>query len=194
FRYFFQRLAGVLREQLVQQPAVAKDLFRLDLDVHRLASGLAVGLVDQDARVRQRVPLALRPRAEQDRGGRRRLPHAQGRDVRLDVLHRVVDREKRRDRTARRVDVDRDVLRRVLGLEVDQLRHDQVRDGVVDLGPEENDPLLEQPRVDVERAFPTVRLLDDDGNHVVLHDVLLAITPDGYAVLASPLTSTFPTI
>ena len=49
-------------------------------------------------------------------------------DVRLDELHRVVDREPGVDRAARRVDVERDVLVRVLRLEVEQLGDDQVRD------------------------------------------------------------------
>ena len=42
----------------------------------------------------------------------------------------------------------------VLALEVQQLRHDQVADVVVDRGAEEDDALLQQARVDVERALP----------------------------------------
>src|SRR5205807_5540798 len=53
-------------------------------------------------------------------------------------------------RAARAVDVDRDVLVGVLGLEVQQLGDDQVGDGVVDRRAEKHDPLVEQPRVDVE--------------------------------------------
>ena len=44
------------------------------------------------------------------------------------VLHRVVDREERRDVAAGRVDVDVDVLLLVLGLEEQHLGADQVRD------------------------------------------------------------------
>ncbi len=119
----------------------------------------------------QRVALALGPREHEHRGRRGRLPHADRRDVRLDVLHRVVDREQRRDVPARRVDVQVDVLVGILGLQVQELRHDEVADGVVDRRPEEHDPLLEQARVDVERALAAAGLLDDDGNEVVLHDV-----------------------
>ena len=48
----------------------------------------------------------------------------------------------------------------ILRLEVQELRHDQVRDLVVDRGSEEDDPLVQQAGVDVERALAARRLLD----------------------------------
>jgi hypothetical protein len=65
-------------------------------------------------------------------------PEADRRHVRTDVLHRVVDRKPRVD-LARRVDVERDVLVGVLGLEVQELGDDEVRDLLVDGSPEEDD-------------------------------------------------------
>src|SRR6185312_11592037 len=65
------------------------------------------------------------------------------------------------DASARRVDVHRDVLLRVLTLEVQQLRDDEVCDLVVDRGAEEDDALVEQSRVDVELALSARRPLDD---------------------------------
>jgi hypothetical protein len=44
---------------------------------------------------------------------------------------------------------------------VEELGHDQVRDLVVDLVAQEDDPLVEQSRVDVERALAARCLLDD---------------------------------
>jgi len=44
---------------------------------------------------------------------------------------------------------------------VQQLRHDQVGDVVVDWLAEEDDPLVQQARVDVERALAARALLDD---------------------------------
>ncbi len=52
-----------------------------------------------------------------------------------------------------RVDVDRDVLFGILALEVQQLRHHEVRHLIVDRRAQEDDPLVEQPRVDVELAL-----------------------------------------
>jgi hypothetical protein len=47
---------------------------------------------------------------------------------------------------------------------VQELRVDDVRDLVVDLGAQEHDALVEQPRVDVERALAARVLLDDVGD------------------------------
>src|SRR5690348_15303478 len=54
-----------------------------------------------------------------------------------------------------------DLLVRVFGLEVQKLRHDQVRDLVVDRGPQEDDALVEQPAVDVECSLSARGLLDN---------------------------------
>ena len=62
----------------------------------------------------------------------------------------------------------RDVLVRVLGLEVDQLGDDQVRDVLGHRSAEEDDPLVEQAGIDVERALAARGLLDhhwDKGTH-----------------------------
>ena len=53
-----------------------------------------------------------------------------------------------------------DVLVRVLVLEEQELGVHQVRNVVVDIGAEEDDPVFEQPGVDVVRALTSVGLLD----------------------------------
>ncbi|MEY9812088.1 hypothetical protein RKD21_002345 [Streptomyces albogriseolus] len=78
----------------------------------------------------------------------RRETHGDRHHVVLDVLHGVVDRHAGRDRTAGAVDVEVDVLVGVRGKE-QQLRGDLVRDVVVDRLAEEDDPLAEQPVVDL---------------------------------------------
>ena len=110
--------------------------------------------------VRQRHALSLRARREQQRAHAHRDADADRLHVGLDELHRVVDREAGVHRAARRVDVDRDVLVGVLGLEVEELGDDEVRDLVVDRRAEEDDALVEQARVDVERALSARGLLD----------------------------------
>ena len=106
-------------------------------------------------------PLALGAAGQQQRPHAHRDADADRLHVGLYVLHRVVDREARVDGAARRVDVDRDVLVGVLGLEVDELGDDEVRDVLVDRRAEEDDPLVQQARVDVERALAARGLLDD---------------------------------
>ena len=108
--------------------------------------------------------LALRAAGEQERAHRHRDADARRLHVGADELHRVVDREARVDDAARRVDVDRDVLVGVVGLEVQQLGDDEVRDLVVDRGADEDDALAQQAGVDVERALAARVLLDDDGD------------------------------
>src|SRR6478736_5803343 len=166
-------LVRVLGDDLLQAPLEADRLLGLDLDVGALALEAAGYLVDQDLGVRQRRPLSLRAGGEKQRAHRHRDPDTRRRDVRLDELDRVVDRESRVDGAARRVDVDVDVLVRILGFEVDHLRDDEVRDLVVDRRAEEDDPLVEQARVDVEEALPARGLLDDGRNDEIrgrVHD------------------------
>src|SRR4051794_6234729 len=155
------RLARVLGDDLVELLAQLDDLAGVDLNVGGLALETRGDLVDQDLRVGQRHALALRAAGQEQRAHRHRDADADRLHVGLDELHRVVDREARVHRPAGRVDVDRDVLVGVLRLEVQQLRHDEVRDLVVHRRAEEDDPLVEQTGVDVERALAARRLLND---------------------------------
>ena len=123
-----ERLAGVLDIDVVEALAQAAGFPGLDLDVGRLALDAARGLVDHDPRIGQREALALGAGGQQQRAHRGGLADADGRDRRADVLHRVVDREARRHHAARRVDVERDVLLRVLRLEEQELGADQAGD------------------------------------------------------------------
>ena len=128
-------------------------------------------LVDQDPAVGQRHPLARRAAGQQQRSHRHRDPVADRLHVGADELHRVVDRHAGVDRSAGGVDVEVDVLVGIVGLEVDELGDDQVRDLLVDLAAEEHDAVVEQPRVDVERALAASGLLDDHRDE--WHGVLL---------------------
>ena len=85
-----------------------------------------------------------------------------------DELHRVVDRHAGRDRAAGRVDVQPDVLVRVLTFEVEQLRGDEVGDVVVHVGAEEDDALFEQAVEDVHPLERGAVLLRDRREEVGL--------------------------
>jgi hypothetical protein len=120
--------------------------------------------VDHHAAVRERVALALRASGEQHGAHRRRLAEAVRRDLRLDELHRVVDREAGGHRAARRIDVHLDVLRPPGLVQEEELRHHRVRDLVVDRGADEDDAVLEEARVDVVGPLAAARTLDDEGD------------------------------
>jgi hypothetical protein len=101
---------------------------------------------------------------EQHGGHRCGHPDADRRHGRPHVLHRVVDRETRRHDATRRVDVEADVLLRVLGIEEQELGDDEVRDVILDRVAEEDDPFPEQPRVDVVGTLTAAAGLDDHRN------------------------------
>ena len=99
------------------------------------------------------------------------------RDRAADVLHGVVDRQASRHDAARAVDIERNVLARVLRLQEQQLGADQRADLVVDRAGEEDDPLLQQAGIDVESALAAGGLLHHHRHQVV------AIDLDGIAIL-----------
>ena len=98
----------------VQNLAHAQDFAGVNVDIRGL-SGQALhgGLVDHDARIRQAEALALGAFGQQDSGHGSRLPHANGDDVRPDERHGVQNGQSSRDGTARRIDVDGDILFRI---------------------------------------------------------------------------------
>ena len=103
----------------------------------------------------QRVALAGGAGGEQELAHRGGHAHAHRGDVAADELHRVVDRHAGGDRPAGAVDVQPDVGRGVLALEVQQLGADLVGDVVVDVGAEHDHPVLQQPVEDVAARIET---------------------------------------
>jgi hypothetical protein len=77
-----------------------------------------------------------------------------------DELHSCRRWPGRRWWTTPGVDVDRDALSGVLGLEEESWAMNQLLRHVIDGHAQEDDVVLEEPRVDVVRAFPAGGLLD----------------------------------
>ena len=84
----------------------------------------------------------------------------------VNELHGVVNGHAARHDSAGRVDVKRDLLLRILGLQEQELGADQRGHAVFHRAGNEDDPLLEEPREDVIGAFAAVRLLDDHRHKV----------------------------
>ena len=80
------------------------------------------------------------------------------------MLHGIVNGKSCRHVTTRAVDIQRDILLRVLVLKENQLRHDVVRHFIVDGRTQEDDALLEEAGVDVVGAFTTPGGLNDGRN------------------------------
>ena len=102
----FSAAAGVLGVDLLDPAAQRQRLLGVDLRCRSPGPGSRRGLVDEDAAVRQRRRLPFAPPASEQRAHRHRDAAAGGRDVGLDELHRVVDRQPGVDDAARRVDVE----------------------------------------------------------------------------------------
>jgi hypothetical protein len=107
----------VLGENLVELVFGFQNAFCANLNVGRLTLHAAQRLVNHDLRVRKREPLALRTAREKHGAHGSGHAHADCRDITRDMLHRVVDREASRHRSARGVDVELDVFGLVLAFQ-----------------------------------------------------------------------------
>lgn len=125
--------------------------------------------MDQDLGVREGETLARGARAEQELAHRGGEAHRDRHHVVLDELHGVVDRHAGRDRAAGAVDVEVDVLVGVRSGKEQQLCGDLVSDVVVDRLAEEDDPLVEQPVVDLVAEATTDGRLAGGGGHQIRH-------------------------
>ena len=138
------RLAGVLGDEPEHGVDRVPQVVGLDLDVDGAAADPGRAPVHQDARVRQREPLAPGPGREQELPGAAGQPQRQGGDVARHQPHDVADGEHGRHRAAGGVDPQRDVGDGVLGGQREQLRHQQRAVVVVEHPVEHQHPAQQQ--------------------------------------------------
>src|SRR5215469_1990363 len=113
----FPRLAGMTRENVVDAAAQAQDFAGSDFDICRLAFRSTEGLVNQHSRVWQYKALALGTCCQQYRAHAHGHANTHRRNIGPDPLHGIVDRQASVDHTAGRVDIQVDILCRILALE-----------------------------------------------------------------------------
>ncbi len=87
-----------------------------------------------------RLPLVAAGQQHRRHGSR--LAHADGDDIGADERHGIENRQAGRDGAARRIDVNGDVLFRILRFQEQQLRDDQVRHLIVDGRSQEDNVLF----------------------------------------------------
>src|SRR5689334_5092936 len=109
--------------------------------------------MNQNPRVRQSETFAFGAGGQQQGAHRSTLANANCSHVGTDELHRVIDRHAGGNRAARRVDININVLLRILSFEEEQLGDDQVGDLIVNWRTQKNDVVFQESRVDVERPF-----------------------------------------
>src|SRR5690606_1431884 len=138
--------------------------------VRSLPLSSATGLVDHHPGIWQTIPLAL------STGGQQEGPHATGltnthcADVWLDKLHSVVNRHSRRYGSSRRVDIKMNIFIGIFRLQEQELLHYQVRHVIFNRPNQENNPLLQQARINIVRALTARRLLYNDGHQAAVND------------------------
>ena len=139
--------------------------------------------------VRQGEALALLAGRQQQRPSRGRLADADRRD-RASGCTAWCRRSRGPAVTTPpgRVDVEGDVLVRVLALQEQQLGADQRRHLVVDRAGQEDDPLLQQARIDVVGALAAGGLLDHHGHEGVVVDLdRIAVVKTARDIMLCPL-------
>ena len=156
----FNGLPSVSSHHLLQPRIHADDLARLDFDIRGGSLKAGRGLMDKNARIGQGRAFAFGAPSEQDSPHAGRHTDARRPDLGLDEMHGVVDRQASIDLPTWAVDVHLDVVVWILLREVQQLRHDQVRDHIVDGRAQEDDAILQEQRKDVVAALSTIGLLD----------------------------------
>jgi hypothetical protein len=100
--------------------------------------------MEHDLRIGQDEPLAFGAGHQQDGRPARRLADAVRCHLTPHELHRVVDRQRLIHQTARRVDIQMDILRPLDGLKVEQLLNHRAGDPVNDRTGQKDDPVLQQ--------------------------------------------------
>jgi hypothetical protein len=173
-----ERLPRPFREHLIEPLPQKQHFLRLDFNVGRRALAAARRLVNHDARVRQRVAFAFRAGRQQERSHARCESRTKRRYLRLDELHRVVDRKPVVNGPAWRIDIKKDVLVGVLGFQKQHLRDDQAGGLIVDGTDQKHDPLAQEPRINVISPLASTRLFDDGRYELAVgvskHGALLA--------------------
>ena len=88
----------------------ALDLFGLNLNVCRLASGTAAGLMNHDPGMGQSCALSLAPAGQKQGTHAGGLSDTHSGHIRTDILHGIIYGHTSRNLTSRAVDVYKDVL------------------------------------------------------------------------------------
>ena len=120
--------------------------------------------MNHDLGIGQCHTLALSTRAEQERSHACCHAHTDCGHITLDVLHGIIDRHARGDAAAGAVDIKLNILVRILGLQVQKLRHHQAGSGIIDFFRQENNAVIQQARKNIIAAFSPTGLLNNIGN------------------------------
>ena len=142
-------LTGVFGHNFFEQFFDTQGFAQVDFLVSHFAACAAAGLVDHHCAMRQQKAFAFGTATQQKGRCARLHSYADGMHLVCDVLHCVVDGKGVVHTAARTVYVEIYGFFSVFGLQEQELRDDDVGAGLVDIGAEEDDPVFQQPAVDI---------------------------------------------
>mmetsp|Transcript_10725 Transcript_10725/g.66121 ORF Transcript_10725/g.66121 Transcript_10725/m.66121 type:complete len:203 (+) Transcript_10725:366-974(+) len=136
------------------------DFTCLDLDIYSLPASTSQRLMDHDPRVGHRVTLALRACSQKECAHGCCKAEANSLHICPAHFHGIVDTHASCDGSSRRVDEELDVLRRVNGVQEEELTDDCIGHKIVDLAPQEHDafPLEERKGISVHLRQPVLHV------------------------------------
>ena len=142
FHLFF-RSTAVLGQDTVQAAFAALYMLRHDSDIARRSLDAAAyrRLVYHDLGIGQRHPLSLRPPGKKEGTEACRQTDAQRAHITFDKLHGVIYGKAGRHGSARTVDIQLDIPFRILRLQVQKLRNNQLRRCIADFLSQKNNPI-----------------------------------------------------
>mmetsp|Transcript_29204 Transcript_29204/g.53433 ORF Transcript_29204/g.53433 Transcript_29204/m.53433 type:complete len:294 (-) Transcript_29204:99-980(-) len=143
---FVLGLVAVFGNVSIQDFSNKEDFLGLNFNVCGLALGTAKGLMDHDARIGERPALAL------GTGSQQKGPHTGGHaeaycgHITRHILHGIVNGHACTDGPTRRINVERNILSRVLIGQIQELRHQDICHLIIHPLAQQQNPVLEQTR------------------------------------------------
>ena len=132
-----------------------------DFNICRPAFGAAPRLVNHHFGIGQSESLTFLSGRQNDGGAGSGHTNANGGNIVFDVIHRIQNRQSGRNRTARGINVERNVFFRVFGLQKQQLGNGEIRDMVVNRPAKKNNTLAQEAGINIIRSFTELRFFNN---------------------------------
>ena len=162
---FLQRLTTAFRKLAIELLFQEQNFISLNTNIAGLTAGTTKGLVDHDSGMAQAAALSFRSGTEQ------KCPHAgcqtntDSVHIRLDVLHGVKDAQAVVNGATRRIDIEVNVFLGIFRFKEEQLSNNAVRRFTGHRLTQKDDPLPQQPGINVEGPLAPARFFDHDRDH-----------------------------
>ena len=149
----------------------------MNFDFGSLTLSTAQRLMNHNTGIRQRKTFAGSTRRQKYGSHGSCHTHADGRNIRFNVLHGVINSHACTYTATGAIDVQMDIFVRIFRFQKEQLSNDNIRHVVIDGSGHKNYSVFEQTRVNVIGTFSAAGLFNDDRNVVHCFSLPLLKTP-----------------